>query len=197
MHEQFPTFASDFTKRFLGISPAGVVCVGVLCFRVMHEDVRRWKWVAQGVWGLSTSVIFCACTVPGPFFFVLPRVIGSFLRVKCDLLFGFHLASWTAVDLITAHCVHTHKPISTLQDKQQMQILLCRALVTQVNLRPGRDINSSAPHRWKMYTFPRPVCVPVANERVGFAPCLTSFRPLSMLTQPRTKTTGADWMRFD
>lgn len=30
---------------------------------------------------------------------------------------------WTAADLITAYCVHTHKLISTLQDKQQMRIL--------------------------------------------------------------------------
>lgn len=36
-------------------------------------------------------------------------------------LFKFHLARWTAADLMTAYCVHTHKPISTLQDKQQMR----------------------------------------------------------------------------
>lgn len=45
--------------------------------------------------------------------------------------------------------------------------------------------------------FPRPVCVPVANGLVGFTPCLTSFRPSFMLTQPHTETTRADWESFD
>lgn len=47
-----------------------------------------------------------------------------------------------------------------------MQLLLCRLIVTQVNLRPGHDINS-VQHRWNMYMFPRLVCVPAANERVN------------------------------
>lgn len=188
--------------------------VSYLCFRFHREILGNlfgpvWECYVLG-WSLrmcvsggerlrecegSQETHLCPFSVPARgLFFVLPRAIR---RVKCDLLFGFHLASWTAADLITAHCVHTHKPISTLQDKQQMQILLCRVTVIQVNLRPGRDINSSVPHRWKMYTFPRHVWVPVASERVGFTPCLTSFRALSLLTQPRTETTGADWMWFD
>lgn len=35
--EQFPNFASDFTNRNSWAPLA--LCVGVLCFRVMHEDV--------------------------------------------------------------------------------------------------------------------------------------------------------------
>lgn len=94
--------------------------------------------------------------------------------MKCDLLFGFCLMSWTEVDLMTH--THTHRPISTLLDKQQMQTLLYKVIVIHVNLRLGCDINSSAAHRLHMYTFARPVCVPVDSELVGAMPCLTWFR---------------------
>lgn len=151
---------------------------------------------SESVCGLSRNPLFCACARP----FRCPArshwELTAAMRVKCDLLFGFHLASWTAADLITAHCVHTHKPISTLQDKQQMQILLCRVIVIQDNLRTGHDINSGVPHRWKMYMFPWPVLfLWTMCERASRH--LISFRPLSMLTQPCTETTGADCMPLD
>lgn len=144
MPEEFPTFASDVTNRDSWELAPLALCVGVLCFRVVHEYVWRLRWeVFRGVCGCSRNKLFCACMRP----FLRPtkshhELSAVVMRVKCDLLFGFHLASWTAVDLITAHCVHTHKPISTLLDKQQMQILLCGVTVIQVNLRPGHDISS-------------------------------------------------------
>lgn len=123
------------------------------------------------------------------------KLFGA-VRVKCDLLFGFHLASWTVVDLITARCVHTN-PSPLRRTNNRCKILLCRAIVMQVNLRPGHDINSSAPHRWKMYMFPRPVWVPVANERVGFTPCLTSFRPcLPNLAMRQQELTGCRLINY-
>lgn len=73
-----------------------------------------------------------------------------------------------------------------------MQILLCTLIVIQVNLSPGRDINSGVPHRWKMRVFPSAFCVPVAKELVGFM-----LRPLFLLTQPHTETTGAACVPFD
>lgn len=40
MHKQFPTFASDFTNRDSWEFVLLALYVGVLCYRVMHEDVR-------------------------------------------------------------------------------------------------------------------------------------------------------------
>lgn len=54
-------------------------------------------------------------------------VVAGFGPAACferDLFVWVPFTRWTAADLINAYCVHTHKPISTLQDKQQMRILL-------------------------------------------------------------------------
>lgn len=56
MHEQFPTFASDFTARDSWESVLLVLCVGVLCFRAAHMDVCLWRWKAQRVRGLSLAL---------------------------------------------------------------------------------------------------------------------------------------------
>ena len=187
---QFPTFASDFTRSNSWEFVPLALCVGVLCCRVTNVDVCHWieentNWLIY--------VTFCH-TVPDQF---------SSEAVSChqNEMWPFVWIPFSCLNCSWPHncslCTYTQNPISTLQDKQQMQNLLCRRIVIQVNLNPGRDFNSSVAHRWKMYTFPGPVCVPVGNGLVGFMPWLTSFTPSFMLTQPRTETTGADWGLFD
>lgn len=77
-----PTF-TDLVVQFLGIL---LLRAGVLCLWVKCEETH-----------------FFSCPTEGH------RELSAAVRVKCDLLFEFHLASLTAADLITAHCVHTHK----------------------------------------------------------------------------------------
>lgn len=90
-HGQFPTFASDFAERFLGTCSAGVVCGSVM----LRGDARGCASLeARGSEGAraleKTPLVSLLCACARPLFFVPPRVIR---RVKCDLLFGFHLAS--------------------------------------------------------------------------------------------------------
>lgn len=99
------------------VLPLALLCVGALCS------------LADNAWG-CTSLKASVRAALSRFPFALPvsrDELSAAVRVKYDLLLGLHLACWTAFDLITAHCVHTHKPISTLQDKQQTQILFVRS----------------------------------------------------------------------
>lgn len=99
-------FSFDNLKFLFCLFP---IWVSYLCFRLSQT------WLFSS-WEFCSRVRECyvfGWSARKPTFFPCPteghRELSAAVRVKCDLLFEFHWASWTAADLITAHCVHTHK----------------------------------------------------------------------------------------
>lgn len=129
--------------------PAGVVNMSIIVYSLTRQDVWRGRWKAtRGVSAGFHKILFSLLTQMSVLWL---RALDLPCVWNMTFVFRFHLARWTAADLITAYCVHTHKPISTLQDKQQMRILLCGAIVIQVNFRT--HTNGTTRHRWKERTW--------------------------------------------
>lgn len=107
----------------------------------------------------STHTKFCPVVVG----------LGPAVCFEHDLCVWVPFTRWTAADLITAYCVHTHKPISTLQDKQQMRILLLLLSKSTSGLICTWD-------RWKERTW---------TALFLWTMCCSAFSTVAVLTQLR------------
>lgn len=110
------------------------VCMVFYFKFLFHNDSWEFLLRVPNVWGCVRMEVKgnrSVCQLPrNPFFSTHTKfcfVVVGFGPAVCfqhDLFVWVPFTRWTAADLRTAYCVHTHKPISTLQDKQQMRILL-------------------------------------------------------------------------